>query len=326
MAKCIDSLLVAGEDAQIVIIDDGSKDNTGAIADGYAARYPSIVEVVHQENGGHGEGINQGILHATGLYFKVVDSDDYLDAEALKTLLARIKAQHAEGADPDCYLTNFVYDHALDGKRYVSHYRKEIKVKGELTDFSAFGTFHLWKMLLMHSITYKTSLLHDCKVVLPKHTFYEDIYFAFYPLAFAEDFIYLDVNLYYYFIGRADQSVTVKNMVSRYRQQIKVMHLMSDSFTYDEIAAMPRGKRKFLMHALKAVLSNTVFFICGENTGERKQAYKDFFAHIRERDEKMYRALRYRSYPAVALCLPFPIRGKVLMFFYKLLCKIAKLG
>ena len=54
MRKCIDSILPAGEDAEIIIVDDGSSDGTAAIADEYAAAYPSIVRAVHQENGGHG--------------------------------------------------------------------------------------------------------------------------------------------------------------------------------------------------------------------------------------------------------------------------------
>ena len=53
MDHCIETLLTAGEDAEIILVDDGSKDDTGAIADRYAAQYPDIVRVVHQENGGH---------------------------------------------------------------------------------------------------------------------------------------------------------------------------------------------------------------------------------------------------------------------------------
>ena len=73
MDHCIETLLTAGEDAEIILVDDGSKDDTGKIADAYAEKYPTIVRVIHQENGGHGEGVNQGIRNATGVYFKVVD-------------------------------------------------------------------------------------------------------------------------------------------------------------------------------------------------------------------------------------------------------------
>ena len=79
MEHCIDTLLTADERAEIIIVDDGSTDRTGEIADNYARNYPEIVRVVHQENGGHGSGVNAGLALATGKYFKVVDSDDWLD-------------------------------------------------------------------------------------------------------------------------------------------------------------------------------------------------------------------------------------------------------
>ena len=82
MEKCIESILPGGEDVEIIIVNDGSKDRTAEIADAYAAKYPTIVRAIHQENGGHGEAVNTGIRNATGLYFKVVDSDDWIDQDA----------------------------------------------------------------------------------------------------------------------------------------------------------------------------------------------------------------------------------------------------
>ena len=77
MEKCIDSLLVGGEDVEILVVNDGSSDRTAEIADAYAKKYPTIVKAIHQENGGHGEAVNAGIRNASGLYFKVVDCDEY---------------------------------------------------------------------------------------------------------------------------------------------------------------------------------------------------------------------------------------------------------
>ena len=79
MRKCIESLLPGGEEVEIIIVNDGSKDGTAAIADEYAEKYPTIVKAVHQENGGHGEAVNAGLRNATGLYYKVVDSDDWVN-------------------------------------------------------------------------------------------------------------------------------------------------------------------------------------------------------------------------------------------------------
>lgn len=76
MRNCVDSLLVGGEDVEIVIVNDGSSDRTIDIAREYEAEYPTIVKVIDKPNGGHGSGVNAGLKIATGLYYKVVDSDD----------------------------------------------------------------------------------------------------------------------------------------------------------------------------------------------------------------------------------------------------------
>ena len=91
MRKCIDSLLIGGEDVEILIVDDGStKDRTPQIADEYAEKYPTIIRAIHQENKGHGGAVNTGIANATGLYFKVVDSDDWVDPDAYKKVYEQI--------------------------------------------------------------------------------------------------------------------------------------------------------------------------------------------------------------------------------------------
>ena len=92
MSHAIESLLVGGEDIEILIVNDGSKDGTARIADEYATKYPNIVRAIHQENGGHGEAVNAGLRNAPGLYYKVVDSDDWVDENALKEVLALLKS------------------------------------------------------------------------------------------------------------------------------------------------------------------------------------------------------------------------------------------
>ena len=92
MDHCIQTLLEGGDDIEIILVDDGStKDDTPAICDRYADQYPDIVRVIHQENGGHGEGVNQGIRNASGIYYKVVDSDDWLDVDALHKVLNKLR-------------------------------------------------------------------------------------------------------------------------------------------------------------------------------------------------------------------------------------------
>ena len=111
MKNCIESILPGGEDVEIIIVDDGStKDRTAEIADEYAKKYPSIVKAVHQENGGHGEAVNTGLKNATGLYFKVVDSDDWVDAEAYQKILATLRELVGNGSQLDMLISNFIHE------------------------------------------------------------------------------------------------------------------------------------------------------------------------------------------------------------------------
>lgn len=102
MRKCIDSLLPGGEDVEIIIVDDGSSDGTAAIADEYEAKYPGICRAIHQENAGHGGAVNTGITNARGMYFKVVDSDDWLDTDSYKIVLNRLKQFREDRKRVDC--------------------------------------------------------------------------------------------------------------------------------------------------------------------------------------------------------------------------------
>lgn len=111
MRKCIDSLLPGGEDVEIIIVDDGSHgDRTAEIADEYAALYPTVVKAVHQLNGGHGAAVNTGIRNATGLYFKVVDSDDWVKEEAYMQVLETLREQTGTNRVLDMLICNFVYE------------------------------------------------------------------------------------------------------------------------------------------------------------------------------------------------------------------------
>ena len=170
MGHCIDTLLTAGEDAEIILVNDGSTDDTGAIANRYAAQYPDIVRVIHQENGGHGEGVNQGMINARGMYFKVVDSDDWLDTDALARLMALIRETSVSDDPIDLILTNYVYEHAEDNTHRVVRYRNALPV-GRVFTWDDIGHFATTQFLIMHAATYRTDVLRRSELSLPKHTF-----------------------------------------------------------------------------------------------------------------------------------------------------------
>ena len=110
MRHCVDSLLTGGEEVEILIVDDGSKDSTPQIADEYQEKYPSIVKAIHQPNGGHGEAVNTGIKNATGFFYKVVDSDDWVDQESYEKILAFLREAVKEEEPLDMLISNYVYE------------------------------------------------------------------------------------------------------------------------------------------------------------------------------------------------------------------------
>ncbi|MFR5101609.1 MAG: glycosyltransferase family 2 protein, partial [Christensenellaceae bacterium] len=246
MCQCIDSLLTGGEDVEIIIVNDGSSDGTAGIADKYAEQYPSIVRAVHKENGGHGSGVNKGMEAASGLYYKVVDSDDWLDGDALRVLLETIRKHLREKRLPDLYLTNFVYEKVYNGTRFVRSFKGNFPKK-EIFGWEQVKRFRTSSVLLMHSLVYRTDKLRASNTVLPEHTFYVDNIFAYKPLPYMEKLCYLDIDLYRYFIGRTDQSVSEENIVRRYEQQIRVMKEMICAYRYEGIRCFPKGLKRYML-------------------------------------------------------------------------------
>ena len=181
MEKCIQSLLPGGDELDILIVDDGSHDRTGAIADAFVRDYPDRVRVIHQENGGHGAGLNTGIANAQGLYFKTVDSDDRLDPDALRSLLNLIRSYAGSDTVPDLIVNDYVYDTA-DKQAVFGVTYHHVMQPGRLMTWDTVRHFPIWKQFMIHSLTYRTGMLRDMKLVLPVHTFYEDNIYIYRPL------------------------------------------------------------------------------------------------------------------------------------------------
>lgn len=323
--RCVDTLLAGGDDVEILIVNDGSTDNTGKIADEYQSKYPGIVRAIHKENGGHGSGINASLKVATGLYFKVVDSDDWLDSGELLKLIADIKKRLAEDTLPDLYVTNFIYDHVEDHTFHVSAYTKKMPVN-QIFGWNKVKAFHYSHMLLMHALCFKRQVLIDSKLCLPEHTFYVDNVFAYQPLPYVKTICYLNLNLYHYFIGRADQSVNMKNFVARYSQQIRVMNTMMHAYKWEEIKRLPKGLKRYMWHALQAILVITLLFTCAEYSAQRKAEITKMWKDLKVNDRALYRRLRYRSYSTSVIFLPWRLRGFIMTKGYLIMCKKNKLG
>lgn len=290
MKKCVDSLLEGGENVEILIVDDGSSDKTAQIADEYAEKFPTIVRAIHQENGGHGEAVNTGLRNATGIFFKVVDSDDWVNKEAYLKILSTL--EHLLGGDKslDMLISNFVYEKQGASRKKVMQYRRCFPVE-EMFGWEQIRHMPKGKYLLMHSMIYRTRLLKDCGLKLPKHTFYVDNLFAFEPLPFVKNMYYLDVNFYRYFIGREDQSVHESVMIKRIDQQLRVNRLMVEAYTRYDLRQKEINKYMFSYLDIITTVSSMMLIRSGTEDAMKKK--KELWEFIRCEDRRLYRKLRY---------------------------------
>ncbi|MBQ4068283.1 MAG: glycosyltransferase family 2 protein [Lachnospiraceae bacterium] len=290
MEKCINSALIGGEDVEIIIVNDGSSDNTAAIADEYAAKYPTIVKAIHKENGGHGDAVNHGIENATGMYFKVVDSDDWLDEAAFKKILKVLKKVVEENHGLDLLLANYVYDKVGRKNKKVMKYKGALPTNRIINWESAKIKFSKWQYVLMHSVIYRTQLLKDCGVKLPKHTFYVDNIYLFKPMIEVDKLMYIDADLYHYYIGREGQSVTESTMVKRIDQQLLINRTLIEFFSKNK--DINKQKYKFLLQYLDMMMCVASVICIVSDDKEILQKKKELWKFLKDTDPELHRQLR----------------------------------
>lgn len=325
MDHCVESILEGcgyADDVQIVIVDDGStKDNTLAKALEWQTRYPSIVEAVHQENGGHGMAVLKALEKAKGAYFKVVDSDDWLDREACAKLLSTLRGFLERDLRVDLVISNYVYEHVDDGTHVTIDYRGTLK-RNKIITWDKIGHFNMAQNLLMHSLCYRTEILLDGGVPMPAHTFYVDNIYAYVPLPRCKTLYYLDVDLYRYFIGREDQSVNEKVMVGRIDQQLRITRIMMDAYhLYDDVES-PK-LRSYMVGYFTLMMAVCSIFSRMSDAPDAMDNCEELWRHLKAYDKRMYRRARM-GVVGIATNLPTKAGEKFTLGVYRIASKLFK--
>ena len=290
MSHAIESILPGGEDVEIIVVNDGSKDDTLKIAREYEAKYPQIVRVVDKENGGHGDAVNSGLAAASGKYFKVVDSDDWVDEEALQKILGLLRRLEDEEEEIDMLVSNYVYEKVGVEHKKCIHYRNVLP-QDEIFHWDDIGHFHLGQYILMHSVIYRTDLLKLIQLRLPKHTFYVDNIYVYYPLPHVRKLYYLDADFYRYYIGREDQSVNEKVMISRVDQQIFVTKSMIDMYDLSKISC--KKLRAYMINYLAIMMTVSSILLIRSKKKENLDKKKDLWVYLKKKDLKVFFKIRY---------------------------------
>jgi glycosyltransferase involved in cell wall biosynthesis len=313
LSKCIESLLPGGEDVEIIVVNDGSKDGTAAIADEYAAKYPTIVKALHQENGGHGEAVNAGLRNATGLYYKVVDSDDWVNEEAYLKILDTLSDLVKNNNMVDMMISNYVYEKEGKKNKKVMQYRTAFPTDQVFT-WDDVKFLHVGQYILMHSVIYRTQMLKDCGLELPKHTFYVDNIYVYHPLPYVQKMYYLDVNFYRYFIGRGDQSVNEKVMIGRIDQQLFVTKTLINDCDVWKIKN--KKLRNYMISYLEIMMTVSSILAIRSKTEENLAKKKELWQYLKAQDVRLYKKIR-RSVMGNTVNLPGKGGRKISVAAYK---------
>ena len=311
LSYALDSLCGTGENdkLEILVVDDGSKDGTGALADRYASRYPETVRAIHKENGGHGSGINCGIREAKGRYFKVVDADDWVDTEAFSHLLKAL-----EGTNDDAVVSGF-YWRFDNGSSDPATFSRKAEMQEPFSGV-VYGKSYVFDdiadrvYMKMHGITWRTEILKQLPLRIDEHCYYVDTEYILYPIPWIETVRFLPDFVYQYRIGRAGQSVSPEKMAQNKNNYDRVLDSLFGFYRKcrDEDIGCSPAKRRYIESGIARVAAGRVKILLSLPADRQVQKqllrldrellekYPGIYHANRNKAVKTLRLSRYRLY------------------------------
>lgn len=253
LPRCIESLIVPSfmDQLEILVVIDGSPDNSAAVARKYEEQYPDTIKVIEKENGGHGSTINKGVELASGKYFRVLDSDDWFDtAEFEKYLKELVKWDVDFVLNP--YRKYFVTNSSEQLIPVEGNHPTYQMLDVEKTDFSNLIGF---KFILMAEVTYKTEVLRKANIVLPEKTYYVDSIYVLCNIKELNSYVVFDQPVYYYYIGREGQSMNVESIKRNMDSIITYVKYITNYFEEYKNVLSP-NKRLYVEKEVSKLLIN----------------------------------------------------------------------
>ncbi len=285
LSRCLNSLLfdkITNEKIELIIVNDGSKDSSLEIARFYEAKYPNTVSVIDKENGGHGSTINAGLKVASGKYFRVVDSDDWVNIDDFPDYVNALEKE-----DADMIITNYSREEVVSGISVLLTFLDLIECN-VLYDVNTFDFSTLKdKYFGMANITYKTRILNEAKLYLDEKMFYVDMEYIILPSPYIKTFKYLDFDIYRYFLGRAEQSVSAKSYVKNSAHHEKMMRRVIDFYSG---LSDKENIKKYVGKIIYLLLETHYFVFCkwGE-TAEMRENIREFDSYLKATVADLYK-------------------------------------
>ena len=282
LRRCLDSLIVSDEQMQILevlVINDGSKDSSSQIAHEYQDRYPQTFRVIDKENGNYGSCVNRGLDEATGKYFRLLDADDQFDKVGFPKFIDALT-----NTDADMVLTHMCrIIEGKEGKRYYN--KRPVNIQyGEVyraQDFN-FTEFSALCLFSMHSITYRTAVLHVVDLRLQTGISYTDNEYVYFPLKAVKTILPSDILLYILTRGREGQTMSASSRVKNVNNLYKVSRRI-----FDDVISCAENKNNSALrdkHMLMMECKMGEFFqlvLCKMKRGDEDEHLKEFYEDIK---------------------------------------------
>lgn len=269
---------------EMLIIDDGSKDNTSKIAREYSDRY-SFIKLVSKENGGYGSTINKALSLASGKYFKLLDGDDKFVTQNLFSYLTYLKK-----CESDLVISPYIlYKEKLNEKTLVDRHNLDVDTK-ELDSCNLLD-------IHMHELAVKTVILKKHSVQITEKCFYTDCEFVFKSLLFANTISKFNLPIYEYRIGIEGQSVSLSGRINHYKDSdLVVREMLSQLAKYETRNVLQKSVHKCLE---EMIITSSVFqymnYLLIECNSQHKEELIDFDCYIRKMSKTIYKSVGKRS-------------------------------
>lgn len=282
VGRCLDSLVKSNvlDALDIIVVNDGSKDNTKKVVQEYVNKYSDSVRLINKENGGHGSTINASIKVARGKYYKILDSDDWFDTDNLNKFINYLKT-----VDVDMVLNPYVE------VSYSNH--NDIRVLNpckndtEIEKIFRITSLNDGILLYMHSLTFSTKVIKSMGSIIDEHCFYVDMEYSMFPMLYVKNYVILDYPLYQYLLGSQDQSMNVQNLIKRRDQHLKVVKRIIE-FYKDNQENLIKNVKEVLVYRIKYATYQQYKIYLEMNAKESKEEIIEFDKWLKETSSEAY--------------------------------------
>lgn len=283
LERCVRSFTESGviSDTELIIVDDGSTDNTGVIADRLHFEHPDDIKVIHKKNGGHGSTINASIKEASGKYFKIVDSDDWVEKSGIEKLIDILKKTECD------IVLNPHYDvDALTGKKCQSEDVSNGNPYNRIMDIDFLDKDIF---LAMHDVCFRTDVLKNAGEQIDEKCFYVDAEYIIYYFYHCRNTIFLEFPVYDYYVGTKEQSMNHKNMVRRRKEHEQVVFSVIDFYEkhYGSATKTDR-KQKIIRNRINMLIRMQYKILMLLSYDQAKVELRGFDDKLRSKSEVLY--------------------------------------